>query len=172
MNKPNTNIGVVVIGRNEGERLKRCITSLINQHMTSILYVDSGSTDGSIEYAKSRGVDVVNLDTSVPFTMARGRNAGFAHLLELSPDIPYVQFVDGDCEVDDQWISHGLGFISQHKEVACVCGYRVEKYSNASIYNHMIDLEWQGNIGEVDSCGGDAIYRVDTFGVPADSKKE
>ncbi|MEZ6317703.1 MAG: hypothetical protein R3B49_02965 [Phycisphaerales bacterium] len=31
------------------------------------MYVDSGSTDGSVAYARSVGVDVVELDMAVPF---------------------------------------------------------------------------------------------------------
>ena len=67
----NNKIGVVAIGRNEGERLKRCLKSLLGQ-VDRVVYVDSGSTDGSIEMARSLGVEVVELDMSKPFTMARG----------------------------------------------------------------------------------------------------
>ena len=48
-------IGVVVIGRNEGERLKRCLNSIQSQHSGPVVYVDSGSTDGSADYARSVG---------------------------------------------------------------------------------------------------------------------
>src|SRR5688572_5313831 len=72
---PSDAVGVVVIGRNEGERLQRCLKSLLAQGGGPIVYVDSGSSDGSVAFARSVGVIVVNLDTSVPFTMARGRNA-------------------------------------------------------------------------------------------------
>src|SRR5688572_1013959 len=89
-------VGVVVIGRNEGERLKRCLRSLLDQGARPIVYVDSGSVDDSVEFARSLGVEVVNLDTSIPFTMARGRNAGFAELDRRYPNLSWVQFVDGD----------------------------------------------------------------------------
>ena len=73
-------VGVVVIGRNEGERLRRCLESVVRQTQ-AVVYVDSGSTDGSIALARSLGVDTVDLDMSVPFTAARARNAGFAALM-------------------------------------------------------------------------------------------
>jgi len=92
-------VGVVVIGRNEGERLKRCLASVLAQHAGPVVYVDSGSSDGSVEYAKSVGIEVVDLDMTRPFTMARGRNAGFNYLLEHYPGCEFVQFVDGDCEM-------------------------------------------------------------------------
>ena len=69
------NVGVVAIGRNEGERLKRCLGSV--PAGAASVYVDSGSTDGSAQWARDHGADVVELDMSVPFTAARARNAGF-----------------------------------------------------------------------------------------------
>jgi glycosyltransferase involved in cell wall biosynthesis len=75
-------LGVVIIGRNEGERLKRCLESL-GEHANRAVYVDSGSTDGSVAESKARGFAVVQLDLRTPFTAARARNEGFNRLLEL-----------------------------------------------------------------------------------------
>ena len=160
----NQQIAVVVIGRNEGERLKRCIASLqksSGQQLGPLVYVDSGSTDGSTDYAKSVGVDVVDLDISIPFTMARARNAGLQYLQGHYPESQYVQFVDGDCDVALSWMADAYTYLEQHPDTVAVCGNREERYPTASVYNHLIDLEWQGIAGEVDSCGGDARYRVD-----------
>ena len=75
-----TRVGAVAIGRNEGERLRRCLTSLLQQ-IARVVYVDSGSRDDSVAVAQSLGVKVVVLDTSAPFSAARARNAGFDALL-------------------------------------------------------------------------------------------
>src|SRR5829696_5398802 len=91
-------VGVVAIGRNEGERLRRCLGSVAGRGLP-VVYVDSASTDGSREVARLLGADVVELDMSLPFSAARGRNEGFARLLKLAPEVRFVQFVDGDCEV-------------------------------------------------------------------------
>ena len=53
-----TGIGVVVIGRNEGPRLQRCLASVLGMAQ-QIVYVDSGSTDGSVQMARGLGVEVV-----------------------------------------------------------------------------------------------------------------
>src|SRR5690242_12680883 len=98
-------LGVVVIGRNEGERLRRCLASITGREV--VVYVDSGSTDGSVKMAKSMGIIVQELDLSVPFTAARARNAGFAALLAAGP-VDYVQFVDGDCEMTANWLPRAL----------------------------------------------------------------
>lgn len=156
-------VGVVVIGRNEGERLKRCLRSLIAQGAGPIVYVDSGSSDDSVEFSRSLGVIVVNLDTSVPFTMARGRNAGFAELARRFPTLRWVQFVDGDCEVRPDWIAKARAALSARQDVAAVCGRRRERHPEASIYNRLADMEWNAPTGEVEECGGDVLFRSPVF---------
>jgi len=153
--------GVVVIGRNEGVRLKVCLKSVIEAGR--VVYVDSGSTDDSINIAKQLSVEVVNLDISIPFTAARARNEGFQRLRELEPDLAFVQFVDGDCEVETAWFEQALTHLEQYKDVAVVCGRRRERYPHASVYNMLCDIEWNTAIGETKSCGGDALMRANVF---------
>jgi len=156
-------VGIVVIGRNEGERLIRCLKS-ISGLVGHVVYVDSGSSDGSVEAAHKLGVTVVELDLRTPFTAAQARNAGFKRLLELEPRFEYVFFVDGDCEVYEGWLNNALQFLGGHRDVAIVCGRRRERYPERSIYNTLCDIEWGSYpIGETKSCGGDAVARVDAF---------
>lgn len=155
-------IGLVAIGRNEGQRLLRCLLSAQGS-VALIVYVDSGSTDGSVSLARSLGVDVVELDLSTPFTAARSRNAGFAHLLEADAQIEFVQFVDGDCEVVSGWIECAQREIDAQPNVAVVCGLRRERYPDKSIYNRLCDIEWDTPVGETKACGGDAMMRVEAF---------
>lgn len=155
-------IGAVVIGRNEGERLVRCLKSLITQLPSDIpvVYVDSGSTDGSVEMAKSLGVCALALDLSIPFTMARGRNTGFSYLIEHFPALEYVQFVDGDCELLPGWIGKATQTLDNNEKLAVVCGRRRERFPDASPYNRLADMEWNTPLGEAKFCGGDAMIRV------------
>lgn len=152
-------VGVVAIGRNEGERLRRCLLSLDPQAQP-IVYVDSGSTDGSAAMAQALGVDVVALDLSQPFTAARARNCGFERLLRQAPDIEFVQFVDGDCEVAAGWLAQAVAFLDQGPKVAAACGRRRERHPENSVYNRLCDIEWDTPIGEAKACGGDALMRV------------
>lgn len=160
--QPPSNVGAVVIGRNEGERLQRCLASM-KDRVAHIVYVDSGSTDGSVELAQRMGAVVHDLDTSIKFTAARARNAGAKLLLERAPDIAFIQFVDGDCELDPQWISSALDAIREDPRRAVVCGRRRERFPNETVYNLLCDIEWNTPIGEADACGGDALMRVSAF---------
>lgn len=156
------NVGVVVIGRNEGGRLKKSLESLV-EIPGRVVYVDSDSTDGSIESARSMGVEVFGLDMRIPFTAARARNEGFRRLRDLVPDLAYVQFVDGDCEVVCGWLEKAALFLDDHEGVAAVCGRLRERYPERSIYNMLCDIEWDTPVGEARACGGIAMMRVDAF---------
>jgi GT2 family glycosyltransferase len=155
-------LGVVAIGRNEGERLRRCLQSLLPGPAV-VVYVDSGSDDGSPELARQLGAEVVALDMARPFTAARARNEGFQRLLQLAPDVEFVQFVDGDCEVVSGWLPVAVDFLQRHPAYAVVCGRRRERYPERSIYNRMCDQEWNTPVGDAKSCGGDALFRVSAF---------
>jgi glycosyltransferase involved in cell wall biosynthesis len=155
-------IGVVVIGRNEGNRLKTCLLSLIREENT-IIYVDSGSTDGSVEFANSLGISVVELDLSIPFTAARARNAGFEYLLLQKPDIELVQFIDGDCQIVEGWLTRATVEMLLQPDVVVLFGYLRELYPKASIYNSICNVEWYVPTGEAKYCAGIAMMRVSAF---------
>lgn len=159
-----TALAVVAIGRNEGNRLKNCIESVLAGRSVKVfVYVDSGSTDGSADYARAQGCQVVDLDMSIPFTAARARNEGFALALQSAPSIQYVQFIDGDCELRQEWFDTALPFLNHHPHVAAVCGRRRERNPHHSIYNQLCDIEWNTPVGETKSCGGDVLMRVDAL---------
>jgi glycosyltransferase involved in cell wall biosynthesis len=153
-----TGVGVVVIGRNEGERLQRCLASL--PAGATVVYVDSGSTDGSPALAARAGATVVALDASSPFTAARGRNAGLAELRASHPGVELAQLVDGDCLLSPAWLPAALEAMRAHPKLGGVAGRRRERHPEQSVYNLLCDLEWDGEPGEVTECGGDALVRV------------
>ncbi len=147
-------IDAVVIGRNEGARLIACLQSLQGR-VRRLVYVDSGSSDGSLEAARALGAEVVALDMRLGFTAARARNAGLAVL-----DAPeFVQFVDGDCEVRPEWLAAALAGFAEHPAAVVVCGRRRERFPETSVYNRLADMEWDTPLGSALACGGDALMR-------------
>lgn len=159
---PAVDVGAVAIGRNEGQRLIDCLGSLIGR-VGHVVYVDSGSTDGSVEAATRLGALVVTLPAGEPFTAARARNAGWRRLLELDPALRYVQFVDGDCLVVDGWIEEARAALEADPALAVVCGRRRERFPEASLYNRLVDLEWDTPVGPAAACGGDAMMRAEAL---------
>ncbi len=149
------NVGIIAIGRNEGERLKACLRSLPADARR--IYVDSGSTDGSVEFALAQGVQVVTLPAGTRFTAALARNAGLA-VLPLE-EARFVQVVDGDCELDAGWLAAAAAALEAEPDLAVVFGRRRERFPDASVYNRMCDDEWNVPVGVAMSCGGDALFR-------------
>ena len=155
-------IAVVVIGRNEGERLRACLAS-VRATGCPIVYVDSGSTDDSSHMAEAMGATVMHLDSALPFTAARARNSGFERLKALGPMPRFVQFVDGDCVLAPSWLEQARLFLCAHPDIAIVCGRRRERHPDASIFNRLCDIEWNTAIGRTEECGGDFLARTDAF---------
>lgn len=151
-------VGIVIIGRNEGQRLIDCLSSLPKS--LPIVYVDSNSIDTSVLEAEKAGAHVEQLDMTLPFTAARARNQGWMALLQQHPELEYVQFLDGDCQLDASWLEAAFTFLEQNAQYAIACGRRCERYPKASLYNYICDLEWNTPIGDAKSCGGDALIRV------------
>ena len=154
-------LGAVVIGRNEGDRLKACLRSLVPL-CARVVYVDSGSGDDSVAFARGLGVTVVELDTSTPFTAARARNAGFEALLA-GGELDLVQFVDGDCKVEPGWLEAGVTALAERPDLGLVTGWRSEIHPLASVYNQMCQVEWRRPAGPISACGGDMMVRVTGF---------
>jgi GT2 family glycosyltransferase len=154
-------LGLVVIGRNEGERLARCLVSV--RAIPNRVYVDSGSTDGSVSLAQREGVTVVELPVPPHFTAARARNAGLARLLATQPSLEFVQMIDGDCELQPGWIEAARAALLAEPDLAVVFGRLRERYPEHSIYNALCDDEWNSPVGEAVGCGGIALFRVEAL---------
>lgn len=151
--------GVVLIGRNEGERLRLALESVL-RITDRVVYADSASTDGSVQLARSMGAVVVELDRSIPLNAARGRNAGFEALLQNFPECRYVLFLDGDCRLVDDFPGKAIAFLDSNEQAAIASGRRFEAFPDASFYNRMADEEWNTPVGEAEACGGDSMVRV------------
>lgn len=148
-------LAVVAIGRNEGERLRACLASLSG---VRVVYVDSGSRDGSVDLAIAMGAEVVELNPGRPFTAARARREGYDYLCKTGcPE--FIQFVDGDCALQDGWLSTASEALRVNPKYGVVTGWRREIHPDASLYNDLCHHEWNRPAGDILTCGGDMMVR-------------
>jgi Glycosyl transferase family 2 len=149
-------LSVVAIGRNEGARLDRCLESIARmrplQGSIEVIYVDSGSTDGSPDRAAQFKVKVIRLESANPCAAA-GRNAGWR-----AAKAPIIFFLDADTVLDADFVADSIAELND-PGVAVVFGNRRETNPEASIYNRLLDLDWISASGAVEFCGGDALIR-------------
>jgi GT2 family glycosyltransferase len=158
-----TSLCIVVIGRNEGERLRHSLSAALRAGYP-VIYVDSGSMDGSAQLARSLGAVVWELDQTRPFSAARARNEGATQILRLHPEAVFLQFVDGDSTLIDGWLPVGTAFLMANPQVAMVYGSLQEMHPEASRYNRFCDHEWNpATSGEVTHCGGNMLVRSAVF---------
>ncbi len=154
MKKPQ--LSVVIIGRNEGERLERCIRSVQAMNdppeALEIIYVDSDSTDGSPARAEALGAQVLIVHPERP-AAAIGRNAGWR-----AATAPLILFLDGDTILNPDFVKAALPHFDE-PQVAAVCGHRRELYPEASVYQRAVDLDWILSLGDTAFCGGDVLTR-------------
>ncbi len=153
---------IVLIGRNLGALLNETLHAALRVG-APMVYVDSGSTDDSVRRAREKNVPVVELDAGLPFTAARARNAGAEFLLRAFPSLEWIQFVDGDSLLDEQFVARAMHVMKDGAKIAIVCGRQYERFADASIYNRLLALEWDTPRGEIEACGGSALVRVCAF---------
>jgi GT2 family glycosyltransferase len=151
-------LGAVVIGRDEGQRLVRCLESL-RGCFGAVVFADSASQDGSPERARALGAEVVVLDRVRPQSAARGRNAGARRLLEVLPGARAILFIDGDCQLSPGFLARALATLDGDARAGAVCGRRREERPEASPYHRLVDAEWNTPLGEAESFGGDVLVR-------------
>jgi len=149
-------LSVVIIGRNEGARLERCLQSVAALHPfggeKEVIYVDSASTDSSVETAAAYRAKVIRIAPR-HLCAAAARNAGFR---AASGEI--ILFLDGDTILTPEFVTNSLLHF-QDPRVAVVCGNRREVDPGGSIFNRVLDLDWIYPSGPTLFCGGDALIR-------------
>jgi glycosyltransferase involved in cell wall biosynthesis len=150
-------LSVVVIGKDEGERLKRCLASV--RQMTEpaggleLIYVDSRSIDGSIQLAEQAGARVTILDAKRP-TAGAARNAGW-HMARA----PFILFLDGDCAVDPSFAVRALPEFNDAR-TAAVFGRVTERHRETLLYDRMMEFDrFNPSPGPAPYCAGISIMR-------------
>ena len=160
---PIQHLAVVVIGRDEGQRLRTCLQSVRSLRLPEnirhavTLYVDSNSTDDSLALARSFGAHTIAL-TNGPWTAARGRNIGWRTALELHP-VDWILFLDGDTFLDSDFLSDAFAQ-AKDTRIASVFGLRIESRPQQSLYTWVLALDWLQDPHQHTHFGGDVLLRV------------
>jgi len=142
-----------VIGRNEGERLVRCLAAVqamdYPAELLEKIYVDSESTDGSAERAAAAGFEVLRYRAEFR-TAAGARNLGWR-----ASRSRFVLFLDGDCVVDPDFLRHAV----EHcvKDSAAAVNGRVEETAGRhGAPRRSLSLFWEVRMARAE---GPSAYR-------------
>jgi GT2 family glycosyltransferase len=152
--------GIVMVGRNEAKRLRITLPKNL-EFKVPLVYVDSCSSDDSLDYLHS--LNVQTLQITPPLSAAKGRNFGFQKIMKEFPELEWIHFVDADCYLDKNWPQLFQEYIINSFSVGVICGYTKEEHKDRSIYNFLLDVEWHGEVGEILSCGGNSLVNAHFF---------
>ena len=151
-----TTVSVVIIGRNEGQRLQRCIASVRQAHWGTlrhdIWYVDSRSTDDSLALAQAQGAQTRVLPDG-PMCAAKARNLGWS-----TASGEFILFLDGDTELHPDFVNHALAALDDSR-LCAAWGHRRESNPQQSLYTRVLDLDWIYPPGISPYFGGDVLVR-------------
>ncbi len=159
---PSSAVGLVIIGRNEARNLSLTLPRL-PKNLPAVLFVDSNSSDESVAIARANNIAVLELDMSVPFTAARARNSGFHEITKSHPELEYIQFLDGDCELDASFLEKAFHHCNKYANTGIVVGRNRERYPEKTVFNAICDVEWNTPVGEILGCGGIFFIRKSLF---------
>lgn len=151
-------ISIVIITRNEAKNIARGIESVLQviQGKTQIelLLVDSASTDATVEIASQYPIRIIRLKSDWFHSVSAGRFIGM-----LNTHGELVLHMDGDMELDPQWLDRSVGYLTEHPDVGAVGGY----WRNVNLVDGQIVSEEDefrfDRIMEVRYVGGAAVYR-------------
>jgi glycosyltransferase involved in cell wall biosynthesis len=159
MSEP-SKVAIVFIGRNEEQHLYNALQSAISLGHP-IVYVDSGSTDRSLEIAVTFDIEIVHLEK--PYSVSRARNAGIRYLQEFHPSVEFIQLVDADCTLYSGWIALAHEYLVHHPQTALVRGQRHEVDPDISWLHILLGIEWELSLHGDEAAGGDMLLRSQAF---------
>jgi glycosyltransferase involved in cell wall biosynthesis len=163
-NAPRTcHVSLVIIGKNEAQFIQSAIASALeaSAHVapSEVLYVDSASTDHTIERAQAFPIRILQLRPEWTLTPSAGRYTGFRHAKG-----EYVFFIDGDTEIEGPWLASAIEFLEAHRDYGGVAGVLNEVWldrdgnrvgGKANLYGQDLNVQ----VCDMKSLGGIAIYR-------------
>jgi GT2 family glycosyltransferase len=104
-------VAVVIPNWNGKETLRACLNSLVLQAQKhTVIVVENGSTDGSLEYIKENYPKVQLVVNQKNLGFAGGVNSGIKHAMEQQFD--YVVLLNNDAVADKYWLKHLVAAIT------------------------------------------------------------
>jgi glycosyltransferase involved in cell wall biosynthesis len=154
---------VVLIGRNEEQFIGGAIESVLAARSRipslEVIFVDSASTDRSIEVAQKYPIRILQLKREWPLCVAAGRYTGYLH-----SHGKYIFFQDGDSHVEADWLADAVDFLEANPTFGAIAGVLDEEYIDSAGNHHggvknVFRQDLSQDVCLVKHLGGIALYR-------------
>ena len=140
-------VTVIIPNYNGLKFMEPCFRALELQicHKFQILVVDNGSTDGSVEWLKERGIPTIFLDSNTGFSGAV--NVGIR-----AAKTPYVILLNNDTEPDCHYIGEMIKAIERSPKIFSVSSkmiqlYRKDRMDDAGDMYSLLGWAYQRGVG-------------------------
>lgn len=134
MEQVNNLVSVCILTKNPGKVFQSVLNSVLSQNTIypyEVIVVDSGSSDGTIDYINSKKSDKIKLIEIEPSDFGHGKTRNFA--IENSSG-QYIVMITHDAEpVDGNWLQNIISPFHEDESIAAVFG-RHYAYGDASIF--------------------------------------
>ena len=150
-------LSVIIIAKNEEERIGKCLDSVMKlkkKYSTEIIFVDSASTDRTIEIASKYPIQIYQLNKSKLLNPSAGRYIGTSKAKGR-----YILFIDGDSILIKNFVDRALEILKDPK-IAAVGGKRIFRKKGESL---KIKEKSTGEIKEYKTIGGTGVYKRESI---------
>jgi glycosyltransferase involved in cell wall biosynthesis len=160
-------VSVIVIGRNEAQRIERCLrsvfASLKSRDDCEVIYVDSASEDDTVAIASRFPIRILQLRQSWKLSPSAGRYIGYQHARG-----KYLLFVDGDSLLFKRWLGKACEYLEQNPACGGVGGIMHQAYLSRSgtciaVVKNYFSQNPAAPVQAAMSLSGIAMYRKDAM---------
>jgi GT2 family glycosyltransferase len=170
-------VWVIVVNWNGREHLETCLDSLEGQTYAArhVLFVDNGSSDGSVEFVRDRFPNVEILANVKNLGFCDANNQGLR--LAMEAGAPYAVLLNNDTETDLRWLEELVGAAERLPEAGVLASKMLlfdkrDTMNSAGLCCSVIGCGWDRGFGEPDgpkwdepaqvigACGGAFFVRT------------
>ncbi|MDI6869836.1 MAG: glycosyltransferase family 2 protein [Bacillota bacterium] len=140
-------VAIIVLNWNAAVDTLECLSSLVRSEYRncSIVVVDNGSTDGSIDLIQSRFPQVTILKNSSNLGYAEGNNRGIAYAL--TKGAQYIWLLNNDTVVDPMALTKLVEAAETHPQAAFI-GSTIRFYNSEVIWYGGARINWWTGVTE------------------------
>lgn len=155
-------VSVIIKTLNEERNIAACITSVLVHGadlISEIIVADSGSKDHTITIAEQYPVTIVQLQPPAKAGCGVGAQLGYQYASS-----EFVCLLDGDMELEPDFLQQALGYLKSHKQFAGVTGHIIEKELGSLEYQRRVKRQLLENpVGIIDRMNGGGLYRRESL---------
>lgn len=135
-------VSIIILNYNGLKHLETCLSSIFktNYAQFEVIFVDNGSTDGSVEFVKRNYAAAQVLQKKCNIGVSAGYNLGI-----INAKGKYVATLNNDIEVDPNWLLPLITYMENHQDVAAIDAkylnyYDKRRFDTSSAAGRYIDF--------------------------------